>query len=123
MARAWFDDPRALVVAATGAVGRARPLADGEGYLVSGRWPFGSGIHGATGVLGLCAVAGAAEPAEMIMCYAPADAATVIDTWHVSGLRGTGSCDWTLEEVRVQREHCFASPDHRPTQPAGRCRR
>jgi alkylation response protein AidB-like acyl-CoA dehydrogenase len=53
-ARRWFADPRAFVVASTGAVGEAVP-ADG-GYLVSGHWPFGSGSHHATIFMGLATV-------------------------------------------------------------------
>ncbi|MGE0724763.1 MAG: acyl-CoA dehydrogenase family protein, partial [Alphaproteobacteria bacterium] len=116
-ARSLFEDPRALLVTATGAVGRA--VAVDGGYRVSGRWPFGSGIHGATAVSGLCAVEppGSVGPATTIICCAPIDAARVIDNWHVSGLCGTGSCDWVLEDVFVPSAFAFAFPDQRASQP------
>src|SRR5690606_4080142 len=51
-ARRWFADERAFVASATGAVGTARAVAGG--YAVTGRWPFASGIHHASRVMGLC---------------------------------------------------------------------
>jgi alkylation response protein AidB-like acyl-CoA dehydrogenase len=116
-ARALFGDPHAFLVTATGAVGRAVPV-DG-GYRISGRWNFGSGIHGATGVAGLCAIEqpGTDGPHRTIMCCAPAAAARVIDTWQVSGLRGTGSCDWVLEDTFVPAAQTFGFPEQRATQP------
>jgi alkylation response protein AidB-like acyl-CoA dehydrogenase len=92
----------------------ASPTA--EGYRVSGRWPYGSGIHGATAVAGLCTVQGA-EPARMQMAVAPIRAVTVHETWDVSGLRGTGSCDFSLEDVAVGADHLFGYPDQVATQP------
>jgi alkylation response protein AidB-like acyl-CoA dehydrogenase len=50
------------------------------------------------------------------MCCAPISAVRVIDNWHVSGLRGTGSCDWMLEDVFVPADFAFPFPVHRPTQ-------
>ncbi|MGK7865211.1 acyl-CoA dehydrogenase family protein [Falsiroseomonas sp. E2-1-a4] len=116
-AHGLFGDPRAFMVTATGAVGQAVPVEGG--FRVSGRWPFGSGIHGATAVTGLCAVEqrGREGLAPMIMCCAPIGAARVIDNWHVSGLRGTGSCDWVMEDVFVPAELAFGFPDQRATQP------
>lgn len=116
-AHALLGDPHAFVVTATGAVGRAVPVEGG--YRVSGRWPFGSGIHGATGVAGLCAVeaAGRDGPPPTIICCAPIAATRVIDTWQVAGLCGTGSCDWVLEDVFVPAPFTFGFPDHQATQP------
>src|ERR1700704_6630850 len=51
VAREWFADPGAFIVAATGAVGSAQPVAGG--YRVTGRWPFGSGSSHATPFTGL----------------------------------------------------------------------
>ncbi len=45
-AKAIFGDPRAVVAGAFRPNGVARAVAGG--YRVSGRWPFGSGIHHAT---------------------------------------------------------------------------
>ena len=114
-ARRCFGAPDSFLVTATGAVGRAAPVAGG--YRVSGRWPFGSGIHHATAVLGLCAVAEGDSPARQIMCLAPREAAAIASTWDASGMRGTGSCDWTLDEVFVPEALTFAFPQQPAMQP------
>jgi alkylation response protein AidB-like acyl-CoA dehydrogenase len=117
VARAWFAEPRAFVVAATGAVGSAAPVPGG--YRVTGRWPFGSGIHQATRMMGVCGVAdGSADAAPTMMCcyFAPGDV-SIIDNWYVSGLRGSGSCDFAVEDLFVPAEHTHLLVDLAPTQP------
>jgi indole-3-acetate monooxygenase len=117
VARAWFAGPRSFVVAATGAVGSAVPVT--AGYRATGRWPFGSGAYHATRFMGLCAIADGRENAapQTIAChFGPSDVA-LIDTWHVSGLRGTGSCDFEVKDVFVPVEHTYKFPDHAATQP------
>lgn len=112
----WFADRRAFVASATGAVGEAVPV-DG-GYRVSGRWPFGSGVHNATWAMGLCAVA-SPEPAatpQLICCYLPASAISIIDNWFVSGLRGTGSCDFETRDTFVPVSHTHPFTGSVPTQ-------
>ena len=80
------------------------------GYLVSGRWGFSSGIVHADWLIGAfkpdSAAAGdgdgedgAAAPGFglMIVFLVPKDQAEVIDNWHVAGLQGTGSLDFSLD--------------------------
>src|SRR5262249_56623444 len=38
----------------------------------------------------------------------PAQAVTIEDTWHVLGLRGTGSHDFTVRDVFVAESHSFS---------------
>lgn len=116
VARELLADPRAFIVSATGAVGNAVPVAGG--YRVSGRWPFGSGAHHATWFMGLASVKGAGgmeEPA--ICCHFPRGDVLIHDTWHVSGLRGTGSCDFEARDLFVPAERVHRLIDHAPTQP------
>jgi len=82
VAREWFSDPRAFVAAATGAVCTATPVKGG--YRVTGRWPFGSGAHHASLFMALAAEAADAPP---LCCYIPRRDVTILDNWHVSGLR------------------------------------
>jgi alkylation response protein AidB-like acyl-CoA dehydrogenase len=77
--------------------GRAVP-ADG-GYVVTGRWGFGSGINHSEWVVGGCLVDGR-EGGE-ILAVVPKSEATVHDNWYVAGLQGTGSCDFSMTDVFV----------------------
>jgi alkylation response protein AidB-like acyl-CoA dehydrogenase len=116
VAREWFADPCAFIVAATGAIGSARPVAGG--YRVTGRWPFGSGSSHATRFMGLAAVKDGGGSSQMPMfCYFPPEVVTVHDTWHVSGLRGTGSSDFEVSDVFVPAHHTHDLITPRPTQP------
>ena len=123
VARDWFANPRAFVASATGGVGDAVPVAGG--YRVSGRWPYASGIHHATHAMALCRLAdgqgaeagGADAPPSLLWCYLPRADFVIVDNWHVAGLRGTGSCDFTVADAFVPTTHCHAFPGFTPTQP------
>jgi indole-3-acetate monooxygenase len=116
VARDWFSNPRAFVVSATGTVGAAR-ATDG-GYRVTGRWPFGSGAHHATQFMGLAGVTGAdGRDGPPLCCYFARRDVTIHDTWQVSGLRGTGSCDFEVRDVFVPGNHAHPFGGHKPTQP------
>ena len=105
--RAIFADSRAFIVAATGAVGSAQ-ACDG-GYRLTGRWPFGSGAAHATHFMGLASVKDANNGDQLLCCYVDRRDVTIHDTWHVSGLRGTGSSDFEMRDVFVpfERTHSF----------------
>lgn len=110
-----FADPKAFVVSATGATGRAVPV-DG-GYRVTGRWPFGSGAPHATWFTPLCAVERDGQlTEELIFVTAPRDDVLVHDNWHVSGLRATGSVDFELQDVMIEDRFVHAFQPE-PTQP------
>jgi indole-3-acetate monooxygenase len=78
------------------------------GYRLSGRWRFGSGCQQAdvfiVGAM-LCddgaPVTGANGISEMYQIVIPAADVTILDTWHVIGLRGTGSHDYAVENLFV----------------------
>lgn len=112
VARDWFSDRRAFVAAATGAVGTATRVEGG--YRVAGRWPFGSGAHHAS----LFMMLAAEKPdAPRLCCYVGRDDVTILDNWHVSGLRGTGSCDFEVRDVFVPAAHVHPFLGLRPSDP------
>ena len=110
VARGWFADRRGFVAAATGAVGTATPVEGG--YRVSGRWPFGSGAHHASLFMVLAAEA---PDAPRLCCYFDRKDVTIVDNWHVSGLRGTGSCDFEIRDACVPAAHVHPFLDVVPT--------
>lgn len=116
VARAWFADPEAFIVSATGAIGSAQPVPGG--YRVSGRWPFGSGSSHATRFMGLAAVTDVnGAVSAPICCYFSREQVVIHDTWHVSGLRGTASNDFEAHDVFVPADHTHDFIAPRPTQP------
>jgi alkylation response protein AidB-like acyl-CoA dehydrogenase len=76
--------------------GTARSV-DG-GVVVSGRWPFCSGINHADMLFAGCFIDGQRVPSVVAL---PKDDLQVLDTWHTLGLRGTGSHDTVADEVFV----------------------
>jgi len=80
--------------------GRARRVEGG--YRVTGRWPFSSGVDPSSwnlvGAIAQDEEAGTAQPRIFLL---PASDYTIIDTWHVIGLAGTGSKDIAVDNVFV----------------------
>jgi alkylation response protein AidB-like acyl-CoA dehydrogenase len=123
VARAIYcENPHMVVAGSVNPSGTAHAVTGG--YRVSGRWPFGSGIQHSTWVYGNCRVfdgdtprLGAGDAPEMRFMLFPVDQCEIHDTWHVSGLRGTGSHDFTVADVFVPEEQSFLAFTARPYQP------
>jgi alkylation response protein AidB-like acyl-CoA dehydrogenase len=86
--------------------GTAEPVD--SGYLVNGRWSFGSGIHFADWVLAGALVPDQSPPAGLRVTVLPREQVTVHDNWQVAGLRGTGSCDFSIDNVFVPDNMTFS---------------
>lgn len=115
VAREFFSDPRAFVVSATGAVGQAQKTE--AGYCVTGRWPFGSGAHHASHFMALASAKDANGNDEPPRFYYFRRSDVVIhDTWRVSGLRATGSCDFEVRDLFVPAQHSHDFIGARSTQ-------
>ena len=78
------------------------------GFRVTGRWAWGSGTQNADWVMGGCRIFENGEPVVGAdgaplarMMLVPAADVRFHDTWHVSGLSGTGSTDFEFEGVHV----------------------
>src|SRR6266542_2169350 len=85
--------------------GTAVPVSDG--YRVSGTWSFASGCEHSHWLACACLVEGSDVPDVCMMLF-PAAAVEIIDTWHVSGLRGTGSHDIAVKDVYVPSDYSFS---------------
>lgn len=84
------------------------------GYRVSGAWNFGSGTgHSAyvcAGILPLDDGNFVADPdgqVQLLAAVVPRDEVTFTDGWHVQGLKGTGSYDYTMTDVFVPEHRTF----------------
>lgn len=99
-----------------GPLGRAVP-EEPAAFRVDGRWPFNSGsVHASW----FCEGAFVFDPdgamrmlpegrPDWRFVFAPKDDVEILDTWHVTGLRGTASHDVTMTGVLVPEERT-ASP-------------
>ncbi len=104
------DGPRPVVAGQLAPRGTGTPVT--EGYLVSGRWGFSSGIVHADWLIGAFKADGASADGgaagtgfgRMVVFLVPKEEAEVIDNWHVAGLQGTGSLDFSLDGVFVPEE-------------------
>ena len=87
---------------------RGKAVASEGGFEVNGRWQWGSGTQNCDWVMGGCQVIRDGEP-ELLrngtprsrMMLAPAADIEFFDTWHVSGLCGTGSTDFAMNDLFV----------------------
>ena len=92
-----FSGDRLPVIAGQGTrPGKAVPR-DG-GFLLSGSWSFASGIKHGTHIHTLGIIETSGEPRIFVL---PVGKAKLIDNWDVMGLRGTGSIDYTIDNVFV----------------------
>lgn len=76
--------------------GRAQVEVVAGGYRLSGRWSFSSGCDAAR-----WAMVGGLVLGRHLLFLVPMAEVTVIDTWFVSGLRGTGSKDLAIDDAFV----------------------
>lgn len=107
----WADtiygaDPDVITSGVTAPLGRAETVEGG--LRVSGRWPFGSGCQVSDWICGGCLIMedgkprqGASGLPESVLVMFPADEVTIHDTWHTSGLCGTGSHDIEVADAFV----------------------
>jgi alkylation response protein AidB-like acyl-CoA dehydrogenase len=105
----YADGPDLIAGGGFNPQGTATPTEDG--YLVDGRWSFASGSTHADWLFGNCVVPSGDTPAgppRLVAALVPASQARVAaDTWHVLGLRGTGSHDVEIRGVQVPADHTF----------------
>ncbi len=75
------------------------------GYRVTGRWMWGSGTSHCDWVTGGTMT----DDGGFHLMFAPAADIELIDTWHSSGLRGTGSGDFSMTDAFVP-DGCSVQP-------------
>jgi len=104
--RLIFGDPRSITGGYAAPAGAAVPVEGG--LRVSGTWQWGSGTKHCTWIGGGCVVVDddgkpTPRPDGLSFPYAffELDDVEFLDTWHVSGLAGTGSLDYTVTDAFV----------------------
>lgn len=87
-------------------------VVEGDAYRLTGRWSFASGCQHSDWLMGGAFVQDGPPIPRLILF--PARDAEIIDTWHVSGLRGTGSHDIAVRDLRVPVARSVALGRDRP---------
>lgn len=99
--------PDAMVSAVIGPRGRA--VRSNSGYRLSGVWPFGSGSENADWLLlGAVVVDGDGNDVDQGDFAVRQADVQIADDWHVSGLKGTGSCTMQVTDLDIP-AHLFVS--------------
>jgi alkylation response protein AidB-like acyl-CoA dehydrogenase len=114
--RAMYPDPLVATGAAATTTGQAVRVPGG--YRISGRFPFVSGCHHCEWVWvgcivhedGVIRVDGNGIP-ESRQCFVRLSECEILDTWHTTGLRGTGSNDVVVRDKFVEEGRTFSFQD------------
>ena len=111
-AREIYGDPTSITggVFAPNGKGVATSLGGVDGFSVSGRWAWGSGTQHCRWVLGgaLC------DDGTFRLCWFPQSEVTFHDTWYTTGMRGSGSLDYSVTDVFVPVERTIQPAVTRP---------
>lgn len=105
-AGAIFPDSSLIFAGVYAPMGKA--TVEGDSYRVSGQWKWNSGGQNATWLCGGCVIHENGAPRMLTekipdhrMMLFPASDVTFIDTWHTTGLRGSGSGDMVVRDLLV----------------------
>lgn len=103
----YAGGPEVLIAGAFAPKGVAAPKQGG--LTASGQWGFASGCQHADLLFGNCVIAGPdASSAPQLRCVVlPRAQWRILDTWHTSGLRGTGSHDIAIADAFVPDAYTF----------------
>lgn len=108
-----FGDSKTLFAGSTRPTGRA--VTEQGGFRLSGRWSLVSGCELADYIYFMCLVHEDGKPRmltanqpDLRVLFVPKGSYNILDTWHVGGLRGSGSHDVIVDEVFVPFENTFA---------------
>jgi indole-3-acetate monooxygenase len=112
VAREMYKDLDSVTAITFAPPGRAVKTRDG--FVVNGRWPFGSGCQHATWLIGHFLIFDGDSPRlqpnglpETRFGFVPAEQGEILDTWNTNGLRGSGSHDWTVKDRFIPEERTF----------------
>jgi alkylation response protein AidB-like acyl-CoA dehydrogenase len=88
------------------------------GFRLSGQWQFGSGCTHADTLVGGAVVMRDGRPVtttdgrqETRVAVLPADRFEILDTWHTTGLRASGSHDYRIDDAFVPTDQTFRLRD------------
>jgi 3-hydroxy-9,10-secoandrosta-1,3,5(10)-triene-9,17-dione monooxygenase len=96
----WDANPDELIASSIAlAAGRGRKT--GDGYVVSGKWPFSSGVDNCGWNMLAVTIYENDKAVDWRLCMVPRSDYAILDTWYAMGMVGTGSKDIEVKEVFV----------------------
>jgi len=109
--------PATQVMMVGGTIPHGRAVKTAGGYRLSGQWTFASGCQRATWLASSAwlfehdvpLLDAKGQPAWAVF-LTPAAACRILDTWHVTGLRGTGSHDYIIDDAFVPAHYRVPHP-------------
>ena len=103
----WDENPDVLIASSIAlAAGRGRQVAGG--FVVSGRWPFSSGVDNSQWNMLAVTIYEGDKAVDWRLCLVPKKDYAIIDTWYAMGMVGTGSKDIEVKEVFVPEQRALA---------------
>lgn len=116
---AMLENPNLITSGVFGDSGTARyeERNGAAGYVINGHWRFGSGCQNAAWISGgIHEVDGMGEKVDrdlpLSRVFFRPEEIEFIDNWNVSGLKGTGSCDYRVSDLWVPEERMSTSIEY-----------
>ncbi len=94
-----FANGTPMLTSPQNGMGTLEPVEDG--YLLTGRWAYGSNCHHAKYAL----LTGILDGTQPLQCLVSINDVTRVDTWDVVGMGGTGSDTLVADKVFVPNKH------------------
>ena len=98
-ARSLFADDKAMIGGFAGPAGMA--VKTEKGLLVNGRWSWGSGISHCSHIVGGVALMEEGRPIGTALIFMRPGEVTMHDNWHVLGLKGSHSVDYSVKDLVI----------------------
>lgn len=95
----YGNNPSVITCGVTAPYGRV--TREGEDLRITGRWPYGSGGNVSEWISGGCLLKNGDNPPQQILAFFHKSDVTLHNNWNTSGLRGTGSNDFEVQDVLV----------------------
>jgi 3-hydroxy-9,10-secoandrosta-1,3,5(10)-triene-9,17-dione monooxygenase len=115
----WDKNPDSLIASSIAlAAGRGKKVD--RGFVVSGRWPFSSGVDNSDWNMLAVTIYGddGKTAIDWRLCLVPKTDYRILDTWYAMGMVGTGSKDIEAKEIFVperralEMARCRGGSDH-----------
>ena len=103
----WGKNQNLIVASAFASEKESIEISE-DGYKISGKWLFASGIHLSDWVIILCRITKNSAPPNMMFMLVPKEDFKIQDSWKTVGLRGTGSHDIVIKNAFIPKHRTLS---------------